>query len=295
MRRVWAVVVQEWVDALRSRRAVVMLLLYMASAMLVVNGFINFTRSIEAELVQALQLPGSAAGGASGSLWESPVFRRVLTRLAGDADVAEGLLHIQPMAIFYGWAIFFFTPALVMLFSASRIAEDTVSNSTRYILVRATRGEWVAGKFIGQTLWAALALFCAGAGAWLVAYFRLRGMDTVAVAQGFFIFSFKTWVYSLAFIGLALSISQVIHLPTAAMAAGFALWLGTHILYNVAIYYGENGSVLWLLLQVILPQGHRLDMWRTDFTAVLPSALILLIMGVAYLMAGYAFLRRRNL
>jgi len=296
MRRILAVVLQEGTDALRSRRALLMLGLYLAAAILTVNAFISVTRRIESELAEALQLPRvEQVGGSTEVLWQSPLFRRMLARLVGDAEVAEGLIQVPPVALFYGWAVFFFTPALVMLFSASRIAEDTDSGSARYILMRTTRGEWVAGKFAGQALWVALALACAGAGAWLVAYFRLPGMDGWGVARGLFVFSFKAWVYALAFAGMALGLSQWIRLPVPAMAAGFAGWLGSHMLYGIASHFGENGSSLWIGLHVVLPQGHKLDLWRTGSGAVLAAGFFLLVMGAAYLLLGYAWFRRRDL
>ena len=73
---------------------------------------------------------------------------------------------------------------------------------------RASRPAWCLGKFLGQTLMVLAALTLSGLGAWCLMSFRLMGMNHLAVVGGMAIYSWKAWIYSLAFMGLALGISQ---------------------------------------------------------------------------------------
>jgi len=52
----WRVACYEWFDALRSRRALVVLLLYLAAAVCNMHWSINLLHKLESELATALQL-----------------------------------------------------------------------------------------------------------------------------------------------------------------------------------------------------------------------------------------------
>ena len=140
-------------DALRSRRAVNLLLIYLLCSIAACIMFVHILHSIETELVQAIGLqPREETGGATRTLWKSESFRRMLTRLVGVRDLASELLSTPPLAIFFGWVALTFTPLLVILVSSPRIAEEVGTSSVRFVLFRTTRGTWVCGKFAGQAL-----------------------------------------------------------------------------------------------------------------------------------------------
>ena len=66
MRSLWRIVqtaLCEWENALRSRRALVLLLLYLAAAVLCMKGTISMLSKMESELVRVLRLPDSGRCG----------------------------------------------------------------------------------------------------------------------------------------------------------------------------------------------------------------------------------------
>ena len=172
----WRVACYEWFDALRSRRALVVLLLYLAAAVCNMHWSINLLHKLESELATALQLPTSEqAGVVSTALWKSKPFQRMMKTMTQNDLVLRDITGKHPAELIYAWFAFFYTPLLVVLVAGNRIAEEIGSGSVRYVIFRTSRASWSLGKFIGQTLMIGLALLLSGASAYVVAKIRLAG------------------------------------------------------------------------------------------------------------------------
>jgi ABC-type transport system involved in multi-copper enzyme maturation permease subunit len=297
LRDILLVARHELADSITSRRVAVVLILYVAGAMLACNGFISALNKIEVELTQTLGLAtANTAGAVTDALWKSAAFRRMITHLVGDKSVALELLSVPPIALIYGWLAFTFTPILVMLSSSTRISEEVGSGSARFILVRIPRATFCLGKFVGQALEIILALTLSVAGAWCIARFRLPGMDDATVIRVMILYAWKAWLYSLAYVGLALGISQTTRSSNLAMGLGFAAWALTGILAGLAnVYEGPGIQRIWQALTMLVPIGHRLDLWRSDPAHVIPAAVFLLSLSMVYLFLGHICFGRRDL
>jgi len=297
VRDIFIVARYELSDAVKSRRAAVVLLLYVVGAMLTCNGFISVLRRIEVELCKVLSLPPSSSPGAVVSvLWKSRQFSRMMRELIGDRQVVEQLMSVHPMALVYGWLIFAFTPILVMLTTSTRISEELESGSVRFVLLRTSQPAWCVGKFFGQALTIIVALMFSALGSWCLTRFRLTGMNNFAVAQGMIIYSWKAWLYSLAFIGMALGVSQLTRSPNKAMALGFGAWMAVTVLGIMSKHFvGDGWKQIWQAVHMLVPIGHRLDLWRVDLVHQVQSVAFLVCLGFVYMFAGHAFLSKRDL
>lgn len=296
-RNVGVVARQELADTLQSRRAVVILVLYLAGAMLACHGFISALHRLETQISETLRLaPSSEPGVVLDALWKSRQFRDMVTHLIGDKAVAMQVLMMPPVALVYGWLAFTFTPLLIMFTASSRIAEEVGSGAARFTMMRTSRLSWCLGKFLGQALLLVLALMLSVIGAWSMARFRLSGFDGLATASAMMLLGAKAWLYGLAFIGLALAVSQVTMQAYLAMAVGFGVWIASSFLAIGAQYWGGDGwRRLWTLGGLLVPQGHRLDLWRTDLPHVLPAAFFLVALAFVYLGSGHLRFARRDL
>lgn len=296
-RTLWAIARHELTDSVRSRRVIVLILLYVAGSMAATLLFVNILQKIERQVADGLGVAVAAgAGNVTSALWKSDAFRRVLTGLAGDRELAERLLDIPPCGVFYGWLVFAFTPALVMLTSTTRIAEEIWSGSARYVLFRASRLQWCLGKFVGQAIQLLGALLLSAAGAWLVSWLRMKSFDPDATAWAMLLFAVRAWVYSLAFLGLALAVSQWCAAPNLALALGFLAMIVMAVLTGVAEHFaGEGWRRGWDVLLALTPGGHRSDLWWGDAAHGLPAMIFLGCLSFAYLAAGYARFCRRDL
>lgn len=296
-RSVWLVARFELADAGRSRRAATLLLLYLAAATLGCNAFINVMHRLEAQLADLLQVgSASSAGIVTDALWKSERFRHMMISLVGDRETAMGLLSTPPVSLVYGWLAFLYTPAFVLMFASTRISGDVETGAARFVLFRTSRLAWCLGKYAGQALMLVLALALSAAGAWAVAHVRLAGMDGPLVARTMLVLAAKAWLYSLAFLGMALGLSQLSRSPNACMALGFVIWMGLGMLTWIA-RRAAGGALegLWDGLLLLTPQGHQLDLWHRDAAHLASAAAYLVTLGLAYLGIGHAFFARKNL
>ncbi|MEI6168402.1 MAG: ABC transporter permease subunit [bacterium] len=287
----------ELVDSVRSRRVIVMGLLYLAGSIVATAIFITVLQKLEGQLTTTLGLATSAkTGSVTATLWKSDSFRQMMTALIGDKALARSLLDIPPLALFYGWLSFAFTPALVMLTSSSRISEEIWSGSARFVLFRIPRLHWCFGKFAGQAIQLALALLLSALGAWLTGLCRMTAFEPLATALAMLLFAGKAWLYSLAFLGLALGISQLCAGPNLALATGFLALIVMAILSGVSdAFAGEGWRRLWDLVNALTPGAHRLDLWWGDSAHSIPATVFLLTLCFVYLLAGYARFSKRDL
>ena len=105
----WRVACYEWFDALRSRRALVVLLLYLAAAVCNMHWSINLLHKLESELATALQLPASEqAGVVSTALWKSKPFQRMMKKMTQNDLVLRDITGKHPLRTICWFAFLLF-------------------------------------------------------------------------------------------------------------------------------------------------------------------------------------------
>ena len=294
--QVWVVLRYELADSVRSRRVVILLLLYLAGAMLACNGFISAIHAMENQLSESLSLPAaSSAGAVTDALWRSKSFRRMIIGLVGNREIALEILSVSPIAVIYGWLAFAFTPVLVTLSASGRIAEEVSTGSVRYVLTRTSRPAWCLGKFFGQTCEVLLALLLSAIGTWCVVRFRMAQAGDLEAARWIIIYGWKAWLYSLAFIGMALAVSQVVKSPYHAMGLSLGLLIVMGILSLMSRHFvGEGWRQLWQITDYLFPMKQKMNLWRLQPAYVINAGLYLVALGFSYLFLGYAVFAKRG-
>ena len=293
----WRVACYEWFDALRSRRALVVLLLYMAAAVCNMHWSINLLHKLENELTTLLQLPKSEQTGVvSTTLWKSKPFQRLMKEMAQNDAVLKDITGKHPVELIYAWFAFFYTPLLVVLVAGNRIAEDIGSGAVRYVIFRTSRASWSLGKFVGQTLMIGLALILSGAGAYFVAAYRLSGSSTPDLFLNMVQWSGRAWIYSIPYLGLAMGLS---HLTRSASKATVMGIIAITFCFVVSILIrhltAETGwRSLLPYLGVLLPDEHKMYLWRNAAAPLVTGTVYLITLGFCYLLAGYAVFRKRD-
>jgi hypothetical protein len=110
------------------------------------------------------------------------------------------------------------------------------------------------------------------------------------------LFAGKAWIYSLAFLGLALGISQLCSGPNLALAMGFLALIVMAILSGISgAFAGEGWRRIWDLVNSLTPGAHRLNLWWGDVNHSVPAIVFLLTLCCVYLLGGYARFSRRDL
>lgn len=294
---VWRVARQELADSIRSRRVLVLGLLYVAGSVAATALFVGVLQKIEHQLAESLGLAvSSRTGSVTATLWKSDAFRHMLTGLVGDKELARSLLAIPPLGLFYGWLSFAFAPVLVMLTASTRISEEVWSGSARFVMFRVSRLEWCLGKFAGQAVQLLLALWLSAAAAWLTGLVRMQAFEGAGTAQAMALFACKAWIYVLAFLGLATAISQLCAVPNLALALGIVALIALTALTAVSHHFaGAGWRRLWDVANAVTPGGHRMDLWCGNLAHAGPAALFLFGLGLAYLLAAHVVFARRDL
>ncbi len=296
-RQLWRVACYEWFDALRSRRALVVLLIYMAAAVCNMYWSISFLHKIETHLVSLLHLPESDhAGVVSTALWKSPKFQEIMKAMASNDAVYQDISGKHPVELIYAWFAFFYTPLLVVLVAGSRIAEDLGSGAVRYVIFRTSRATWSLGKFIGQALMIGFALILSGVGAYAVAKFRLAGSGTPDLFLNMAQWSIRAWVFSFPYLGLAMGLSHLTKSASKATVMGiFAITVCFIITVLLRHFSAETGWRAYLpYLGVLVPEEHKMYLWRSSLAPLATGTVYLLTLGFCYLLCGYALFRKRD-
>lgn len=292
--RVARVAVTEWGLALRSRRALVVTLLFVAVSGLVMYCTISLFAALEQEVAAALRLPpSSSTGSVSMALWKSPIFVRIMDHFANSSLVFADIRGRHPILLAYAMFLFQIVPLLTLLVSVSRVADDVRSGAARYWLVRVTRAEWSLGKFVGEALMLVTAMSVGALAAWGVVLCRLPVADGLGLLPGVFDWTMRAGVYAFAWLGLFMGLSHVVKSGGKAMALGILALLAATVwtpLLNVM-----QGSLPGLShLDVLVPGASWSLLWRRSPSALLEGVVHLTALAFLYLGLGAAFFRRRD-
>ncbi len=297
LRDAWVVAAFDLGESLRSRKVLVFLVLYVAGAVASTYIFTEVLSNVEQELAEQLLVARTETPGSlTQAVMESPELRRVLARLVHSDDLAAALVAIPPVALLYGWVALTFGPIFVTLTSSDAIASEVASGSVRFALFRTDRGAWALGKLLGQAALLALGIALGGVATWITGWARLASFAPWDTMLWIARYAATSYCYVFAFLGLALSVSQLTRsvpwsraLGLLALAGVFAAngWLDRDAVHEAAPVLADSARVL-------LPGAHRLVLWRLSAVEVVPAAVMLIALGVTYFVLGHARFSRRD-
>lgn len=296
LRKIWLVAIGECAGAIRSRRALVIVLLYLVFAVFCMHGTISALGKMEKELVTMLRLPASEQTGiVSATIWKSAPFRRIVRQNVNEL-VFDDISGRHPVELVYAWFAFMCAPMLVVLVSGNRISDDIRSGVARYMIVRTSRAEWVLGKFAGQALMIGIALVISALGAWVVAIIRLSGIGAACLLPAMFNWGLRAWIYSLSWIGIVLGVSQITNSGSRSTSVGICLVFVFSIfmpLFSICDQFTD-----WRMyisnFAVLIPQSVKSALWRSNPVVLLTGTIHLLAIGFTYFTLGYLRLRKRD-
>ena len=287
----------EWSLAVRSRRALVMTLLFVAVAIGVMYATISAFTAVEQQLVQSLGLPESETPGAAlMALWKSKPFVKFMEHLSQGSLMFADIRGRHPLLLVYAVFLFQIVPLLTLLVSVPRVADDVRSGAARYWLVRVSRTEWSLGKFFGEALMLAAAMGVGALAAWAVMLCRLSVADGLSMLPGILDWTVRAWVYAFAWLGLFLGLSHIVKSGGKATALcvlallGAAAWslMLKNLAENVA-GFGWAGH-----LDALVPNSAWTLLWRRSPAVLLQGVVHLAALSFLYLALGAAVFRRRD-
>lgn len=296
LRDAWIVARFDLFESLRSRKAIVFLVLYVAGAIAATWIFTEVLQEVEEQLAEQLLVARtSTPGSLTQAVMESPELRGVLARLVRDDALADTLLSLPPIALLYHWVALTFAPAFVALTSSDAISGEVATGSVRYALFRVDRTAWATGKLLGQASLALVGLGLGAFGAWVTGWLQLASFEPTATALWMMRYALTAFLFAFAHLGLVLGVSQLTRSVPWSRALGLLVLVGV---FAANGWLGrdsvrETAPALIDSVRQIFPAAHRLDLWRPDVGDFAPAATVLLAIGIAGFAGGHLrFLRR---
>lgn len=297
VRRVFQCARFELFDTLRSRRALVLVILYLVVSLLTMAGTITVLGKMEGQLSETLGIEKveGKSGIVSVTLWKSKPFQRLVRHAVDNPLVYYDIVGRHPAELIYGWLVFLFVPLMTVLFTSGRAAGDLHSGAVRYMLTRVTRLEWTLGKYLGNAVLLLAGLLVGAVAAWCVAAWKLSGMDIPALLPVMVGWSLRAWLLALAWLGLALGVSHCFRTPAKAdglaLVAMFVCSVIPTVLGFLAARDGWVGKLT--VLMHLFPSAAEDALWRASSLSVALAGLWLLALGLLYLSVGHwVFVRR---
>ncbi len=297
LRDVGIVAGHELGEALRSRRVLILALLYLGGAVAGTFILIEVLAGLEAMLAQTLAVAASERPGTfTQELMSSAEAQRFLAEVLDDAELAAELVTIPPLALFYGWMVINFCPALVMLTSSEAVATDLATGAARFSLVRTPRLSFSVGKLVGQAALMAVSVMAGAIGVWVTGYFQFEGFAPGPTALWMLALCGRGFVYCLAYVGIAIGLSHLTRSVPWSRALGLITLGITGILWGIAHLdrVQEAAGPAVRALVPLLPRAHQTDLWRPDLLDRLPALVMLCALCVIYFALGYRFRARRD-
>jgi len=282
--------------AIRTWRAVALLVLYGVAAAGAGYLFVQFVGVMEGALADSLGVARTETPGAMmDDLLKSDALIEVLTAMVGSRKVVDQLLAVPLVALFHLWLGFLIVPFFAASASAESIASDLRTRALRFEVLRTGRLELVLGRFAGQLLLTGVATACAAGVMWLVAVSLMANVSAMALGGWLAWFSLRTWAFSVPFVGIGIASSQLTASAAWARVLAIGGTAGSWLAYGVARWLeDERAPLLADLALQMLPQGWIAGMWDPSGGWVVSSVACCAV-GLAVVGLGYLRFARRDL
>lgn len=276
VRQTWLIARFDLGTALRTRRALLALLLYGLVAVGTGVAAVAIERRVREEVAARAAPPGMEAQTAAAAEAALAFF------LGGDQELARHLLDMPLVVAGFFWVTLTFLPYLVALSSHDLVNAEVRNRSARFVLLRAPRGALLAGKvaahgllFLGVTVASNVALLA-------YAWWSLPDFPAVRAALLLARFWGFTAVYGLCCLSLAALVSSLVDSAGRSLTGLFVLVMALHVL-------ALNDRVGFLS-----PFAHKAGLWSPRAGEVAASLAVFLAFAVVFLCGAYARLRRRD-
>ena len=293
--RIFGVAACEVAEAFRSRRFLLVLLLFFSASAVSMYGSTSFLSRLEKDAATILGLPeGDGKGAVTKVIWKSDAFRRIVkSAVDDDQELYDGLVGRHPLSLLYAFFAFMSVPMLSLLAGANRVADDVKSGAVRFMLVRVRRAEWVLGKYIGLVVLLLPGLAGGAMVAYAMACIRLPDAGAAELLPDMLVFSGKAWILSLAWTGVALGVSQMVRSGSLATSLGIiALMVFGSMPWFLALLEHWHGA--FAHFEIMFPGHFKSALYSASAPRFAFSAVMLAVQGLFYLSCGYLIFSRRD-
>ncbi|MCB9662767.1 MAG: hypothetical protein H6732_01545 [Alphaproteobacteria bacterium] len=279
----------ELLRALRTWRALALLVVHLVAHVGVAYVFIEALAAVETGLAEQLGVPATRwPGPLLDEVRRSEQIRDLVGGFAGDPALVDALLGWPLLAVLELWFGLVLGPFLAATAAAETIALDVRSRAIRYEALRTGRTELVVGRWVGQVALLAVAQGVALLGVWTLGMLLMVGQSPVALGAGLAVLGGRALLLSLPFAALGIACSCWTASAAWARVLALSAAAGSWVLYGI-LRLAEDPPWTWLsdALVPLLPQAWSHGLWTGGGELALSSAVLvclsLLGLGVATL------------
>lgn len=296
LRDTWLVARFEVLRAVRTWRALALVVLYVVATAGGAWIFVHVLHTLESALADTLHVPPTAKPGALiDQLLKGKELPRMIGDMIGDQALVAQVLRYPVLAIFHLWESLVLIPFFAASAAAESIAIDLGSRTLRYEAVRTGRLELAMGRFAGQAGLTALASAVGVLGTFTVGMLAMVGNDPVVLLGALLWLTVRGWAFALPFVGLGIAMSQWTASPNWARVLAIGGTAGSWIAWGLCRWLERHhAGVVADVLRQVLPQGWMLGLWHAT-PGWLLSAGVCAGLGVVLVALGYLRFSRRDL
>ncbi|MBL6975975.1 MAG: ABC transporter permease subunit [Deltaproteobacteria bacterium] len=279
-RQAWLVARFDLGTALRTRRALAAVLLYVLVAVGTGAGLVW----VDMELGRHFDTARVAVNIASTADSNVPSLDEVLSKLPGvDAEMARHLLDMPLIVLGYFSITLFLLPFLVALVSFDIVNSEVRNRSARFVLLRCSRTTLLSGKFLSHGLLLATATLLANVAIFFYAWWRMPDIPAARTALLLGQYWALSLVVGFCYLSLATLVSSLVDGGGLSMVAMFVVLIALSIL-------SSSDAVGFLS-----PSNYKLALWSPEALVVLGNLAALAAFGTGFLALAWLRIRWRDL
>lgn len=300
---IWITAIHEFKDSIRSRWAVSLMLIYLAICMFMSYQFTGFLADAEVELIKTMGVSeGAKTGAVTSRLWDIGIAKNTMMRTyKGDEKLVEHLMQAHPVVLVFAWFTVILGAMLTLLMSSPRVADELGTRSARFVLYRSDQLSWCLGKYWGQAIVLLPVFLISAFGVWCISAFRLEGFERLKMLSYLLEYGFMSYLYVLAWLGLATCVSQLTKSQFLAVAFAIGGAFKFAIIEGFHEHLLERGTdhTNWRQLVDVLyqftPMSYRGHLWGPEPFRQIIAGIMLVVLGHLYLALGYFATYRRDI
>jgi len=274
--KVWVIARFDLGTALRTRRAVLALLMYLLIALGTGLAAISIERRVQQALSDRGTHPEVLVEAKAKALTALTIF------LGGDREKAEHLMGIPlPVAAFF-FVTLTFLPYLIALTSHDLVNRELRDRSARFVLLRASRATFLAGKTLSHVLLFMVVTVVSNAALFAYAALELPAFPIATGATTLTAFWGYALVYGVCFLSLAALVSSFVDSAARSLIALVVVLVALNILAA-----SDTAGFL-------SPWAHRGGLWSPHALDVAQSLAWYLGFSAAFWTVAWLRIRRRD-
>jgi len=284
--------------ALRTKRALLTLALYVTAALIGSLAYIFAVRLIESQAIDVMVRNGAPLDEArrSFSLLGTEGYAQMVAFFAGTEQGAlSPLIRDSLILPALMWGSLAFLPFLIVLASYDQLASDLATRSLCYSVLRASRRNLVLGKFAAQALLFGLALLLSALCLFGLAALMLGSFDPALALLGIG----RAWLllvaYGSCYLGLSALASASVRQPVMALFLALGAMVGLRMVGWLGSLPESSAYAILRPLRWLSPSAYQSGLWEAGYAAPLASAGAYLAMGALFVGLAVWTLEARDL